>query len=172
MFGRDGDGVELELDAFCHVEHPRLVRLLTLHCGDPEQARDLAQETLVRVCTHWRKVRRMDVPQAWVTRVALNLSLSAHRRRTVQRRAVSELRAVPPEPQEDPTEAAMVRAALMELPERQRAALILRYFQDLTVEQTAACLDVSPSAVKKLTARGIDQLRGRLGTDIDATEVR
>ena len=169
---RHGDlSGELDLEAFCHVQHPRLVRLLSLHCGDVETARELTQETLVRACQHWRKVRRMDEPAAWVTRVAINLSLSHHRRRTVRRRHA----AAAPEPSRDPADATdgwVVRAALATLPERQRTALVLRYFEDLGVVEVAELMGVSPSAVKKLTARGMEQLRHLLHTDIvDAPEV-
>jgi RNA polymerase sigma factor (sigma-70 family) len=164
VFIRDRSSLDLELESFCHAEHPRLVRLLSLHCGDVETARDLAQETLVKVCVHWRKVRVMDTPQAWVTRVALNLATTQHRRSAVRRRhAASHAYAPPASPRDD--EGWMVRAAVASLPERQRTAVILRYFEDLPVEQTAELMDVSPSAVKKLTARGVDRLRALLALD-------
>ena len=161
---------DLELEAFCHAEHPRLVRLLSLHCGDVETARDLAQETLVKVCLHWRKVRTMDSPHAWVTRVALNLATTHHRRTAVRRRRAADV-----ESDADlgrATSAAeadgwIVRAAVASLPERQRTAVILRYFLDLTVEQSADVMEVSPSAVKKLTARGVDRLRVLLAIDLE-----
>lgn len=161
---------DLELESFCHVEHPRLVRLLSLHCGDVETARDLAQETLVKICLHWRKVRRMDSPQAWVTRVALNLATTHHRRSAVRRRHRADIAADTdlgrvPSASED--EGWMVRAAVASLPERQRTAVILRYFLDLTVEQAADVMDISPSAVKKLTARGVDRLRALLAVDLE-----
>ena len=157
---------DLDLDAFCHAQFPRLVRLLSLHCGDPELARDLAQETLVKICLHWRKVRRLDVPEAWVTRVALNQSVSSHRSQVTRRRTLEALKHLERTTVTAPdtlVDGAEVRAVLAELPERQRAALIVRYFCDLSVEQAADCLGVSPSAVKKLTAKGLDHLRERLG---------
>ncbi len=158
---------DLDLDAFCHAQFPRLVRLLALHCGDPELARDLAQETLVKVCLHWRTVRRLDVPEAWVTRVAINQSVSTLRKQVTRSRTVRLLQDSAPPPARqldaDVVAGAEIRAVLAELPERQRAALILRFFCDQTVEQSAATLGVSPSAVKKLTAKGLDQLRRRLG---------
>ncbi|MGI8699694.1 MAG: sigma factor [Nocardioidaceae bacterium] len=57
--------------------------MLRLYCGDPEVARDLAQEALTRAWVHWRKVRRMDRPDLWVRRVALNLANSHFRRISV-----------------------------------------------------------------------------------------
>jgi RNA polymerase sigma-70 factor (sigma-E family) len=164
---------EIDLEAFCHIQHPRLVRLLSLHCGDAETARDLTQETLVKVCQHWKKVRRMDEPGAWVTRVAINLANSHFRRASVRRRLDT-----PPDPavaqteSPDAMEGWMVRAAVSTLPERQRTALVLRYFEDMSVDQTAQVMGVSASAVKKLTARGVERLHELLDTDVEEPTTR
>jgi RNA polymerase sigma-70 factor (sigma-E family) len=155
----------LELESFCHAEHPRLVRLLSLHTGDTETARDLTQETLVKVCVHWRKVRSLDTPQAWVTRVALNLATSHHRRAAVRRRRAADAVDHHSASSTRDDEGWMVRAAIASLPERQRTAVILRYFEDLSVDQTADMMGVSPSAVKKLTARGVERLRSLLAVE-------
>ena len=77
--------VDLDFEAFCVGQNPRLIRMLTLFCGDVELARDLTQETLVRAWVHWRKVRRMDRPDLWTKRVALNLATSQFRRRRTER---------------------------------------------------------------------------------------
>ncbi|WP_224276680.1 RNA polymerase sigma factor [Nocardioides lacusdianchii] len=158
MFTRDTQP-PLDLESFCHAEHPRLVRLLSLHTGDVETARDLSQETLVKVCVHWRKVRSLEVPQAWVTRVALNLATSHHRRSAVRRRHTADTGGDTSPTSVRDDEGWMVRAAVASLPERQRTAVILRYFEDLPVDEVADLMGVSPSAVKKLTARGVDRLR-------------
>lgn len=112
----------------------------------------------------------MDSPQAWVTRVALNLATTHHRRTAVRRRHTADV-----DPDADLGRLAsaaeddgwVVRAAVASLPERQRTAVILRYFLDLTVEQSADVMEVSPSAVKKLTARGVDRLRVLLAIDLE-----
>ncbi len=62
----------VDFEAFCLRHHTGLLRLLTLYCGDRELARDLTQEALARVWLHWRKVGRMDRPDLWAKRVALN----------------------------------------------------------------------------------------------------
>ena len=164
MFTRNAQP-PLELESFCHAEHPRLVRLLSLHTGDIETARDLAQETLVKVCVHWRKVRSLDTPQAWVTRVALNLATSHHRRAAVRRRRAADAVDHQSASSTRDDEGWMVRAAIASLPERQRTAVILRYFEDLSVDQAADMMGVSPSAVKKLTARGVERLRSLLAIE-------
>ena len=75
----------LDFEAFCLGQNARLIRMLTLFCGDAELARDLTQETLVRTWVHWRKVRAMERPDLWAKRVALNLATSQFRRRRTER---------------------------------------------------------------------------------------
>jgi RNA polymerase sigma-70 factor (ECF subfamily) len=154
------------LDAFCHGVHPALVGSLTLYVGDRELARELAQETLARVCQHWSRVQRMDAPQAWAHRVAMNLANSWFRRRKAERAAVARMGGLR---QSDDTgetgdgrhrgDVLAVRAAVAALPKRQRAALILRYYRDLSVEQAAAELGCRPGTVKALTSQAIASLR-------------
>jgi RNA polymerase sigma-70 factor, ECF subfamily len=66
---------------FCQTEYGRLVGTLTLYTSDPDLAAELAQEALARACRHWRRVRDMDEPGAWLYRVALNLANSTFARR-------------------------------------------------------------------------------------------
>src|SRR5215217_7344374 len=75
----------LDFEAFCLGQNPRLIRMLTLFTGDAELARDLTQETFVRAWVHWRKVRKMDRPDLWTKKVALNLATSQFRRRRTER---------------------------------------------------------------------------------------
>ena len=74
-----------ELGAFCRAEWSRLVGALSLYTGDADLAEELAQEAVARVCRHWRKVRKMDAPAAWLHRVARNLAHSHYRRARVAR---------------------------------------------------------------------------------------
>ena len=83
----DPAGAELEM--FCRDEYPRLVRLLSLYCGDVGTAEDLAQETLARVWRNWRRVGTMASPHLWARRVALNLAASWFRRRRTGARATA-----------------------------------------------------------------------------------
>lgn len=75
----------LDFEAFCLRQNTSLIRLLTLYCGDRETACDLTQETLARVWLHWGRVRRMDRPDLWTKRVALNLANSHFRHGRVER---------------------------------------------------------------------------------------
>lgn len=163
------DQPDPELLATCRRLHPRLVAALTLHCGRLDVAEDLAQETLVRVWERWPKVRQADSPDAWAFRVALNLSTSALRRRALEQRAhlVAPRGADRDADNPDSAEQIAVRQALQLLPARQRAAIILRYFADLSVDDTAAAMTCAPGTVKALTSQGIAKLREHLTFDAE-----
>jgi RNA polymerase sigma-70 factor (sigma-E family) len=157
----------VEPSAFCRELHPRLVGALALHCGDRDVATELAQETLARVWERWSTVERMDSPEAWAFRVAFNLAASRFRRGAAERRARARLGPVDEHVHEpDATDAVAVRAAVASLPPRQRAAVILRYFVDLSVDQTAEALRCAPGTVKSLTSQAIASLRDRFDVEV------
>jgi RNA polymerase sigma-70 factor (ECF subfamily) len=144
--------METDLDAFCSREWPRLVGALGLYTGDADVAEDLAQETIVRVCLHWNRVRHLNAPGAWAHRVALNLAHSYFRRRQAGRRALQRLaiRVSVDHIDDDTANTVAVRAALAGLPDRQRAALVLRYYVDLPVASVAEILGCPEGTVKTL----------------------
>jgi RNA polymerase sigma-70 factor (ECF subfamily) len=151
------------LVAFCRRIYPPLVGGLTLHCRDRGVAEDVAQETLVRVWERWSTGHITGRPEAWAWRVAVNLASSRFRRRAAERRAYVRLgrpseTAVAP----DPADRLAVRDAVAALPERQRAALILRYYADLPVAEVATVLRCAPGTVKSLTHMAVESLRKRL----------
>jgi RNA polymerase sigma factor (sigma-70 family) len=162
------DAAVPDLDEFCRREFGRLSGFLTLYCGDRELAADLAQEALARACLHWRRVRSMPSPEAWLTRVGINLANSRFRRLRAERKAnaAASLRARPPDDPDHAT-ALAVRLAVASLPRRQRIAIVLRYFSDLSVTETAELMKCREHTVKKLSARGLAHLRGKLGADIE-----
>jgi RNA polymerase sigma-70 factor (sigma-E family) len=149
---------------FCQAEYPRLVGILHAQCGDRGTAEELAQETLVRVWANWAKVSTMESPRAWAHRVALNLATSWFRSRAAQRRALARLDARPielPNTSPDSTAGDDVRRILVEVPERQRTALVLRYYADLSVGEVAIAMGCQPGTVKSLTSQAIARLRAR-----------
>ena len=151
---------ELALAEFCREEWPRLVGSLSLFVGSRELAEDLAQETLVRVCGHWRTVRAADSPTAWAHRVAFNLAKSHGRRRSTWTRVQARIGApVIASVESDRAAALAVRDAVAALPEPQRQALILRYFADLSVRETASAMRCPENTVKTHTRRALDALR-------------
>jgi len=148
-----------DVSAFCRREWPRLVGSLSLFTGDGDLAEELAQETLTRVCRDWRTVSNLDSPGAWAHRVALNLARSHYRHRSVARRHRARLAS--PTAVHDPDTATVfaVRNAVSQLPVRQRTALVLRYFADLSVAETAAAMQCPQGTVKTLTREAIAALR-------------
>ncbi len=159
----------LDFEAFCFQQNASLIRMLTLYCGDPETARDLTQETLARAWIHWRRVCRMERPDLWVKRVALNLANSNFRRQRLERfiRQGASHPGYPVSTDHDSVQRMDMRDALGLLTERQRAAVVLRFLDDLSVFQTAELMSCSPGTVKKLTARALTALRERLGSDVE-----
>jgi len=159
----------LGFESFCFAQNAGLIRMLTLYCGDVEAARDLTQETLARAWVHWRRVSRMDRPDLWVKRVAFNLANSHFRRRRIERlvRERTSPADYPLSTDHDSVQRMDMRDALGRLTDRQRAAVVLRFLEDLSVHQTAVLMNCSPGTVKKLTARALTSLRERLGSDVE-----
>ena len=151
----------VEFDLFCRAEYNPLVRSLSLYCGNPYIAEELAQEALVRACSHWPKVQKMEHRGAWLRRVGLNLANSHFRRRGAERRATARLEAEPARDHLDPdTDSALpIRAALTSLSRRQRAVIVLRFFDDLTYRQVAEIMGCSENTAKSLARRALEVLR-------------
>lgn len=149
-----------EAARFCDAEYPHLVGALTLYTGDRYLAEELAQEALLRAFQRWPQVRLMESPGGWLWRVAVNLTHSHFRRAKVARRARARLEAAAPRPQvdSDSADAVALRRAVAALPDRQKAALVLRYYLDLPVAEVAARMGTSNDAVRSLTKRAVAAL--------------
>lgn len=154
-------------EAFCVLAHPRLVGSLAHHTGDRWLAEELTQEALVRAGDRWDRVRTLDSPIGWCFRVGVNIGNSTFRRRGAERRARARHGASPDvtAPVTDP-DAEAVRDALALLSDKQRQAIVLRHLLGLTVDETAATMDQSATAIRSLTHRGLAVLREHLGPDL------
>jgi RNA polymerase sigma-70 factor, ECF subfamily len=152
---------------FCAAEYPRLVGAITLYTGNRDLAIEIAQEALTRAVAHWPQVERMAVPGAWAYRVAINLANSTYRRRRLEALAHQRIAASPDRRDSalDASDTFAVRDAVASLPQRQRAAIVLRYYADLPVREVASLLRVKEGTVKALTHQGIQNLRGVLALD-------
>lgn len=173
--GPDGPGGGTgDVAAFCRREHRRLVGLLALYVGDRAVAEELAQETLVRVCEQWPKVRSMASPSGWASRVALNLASSRWRRLSAERRATVRHGAEPDLVDDVDTAATLaVRAAVAALPPRQKHALVLRYYADLSVAEVAHAMGCPGGTVRSLLSRATAALRDQAGLlDLDQEDHR
>jgi RNA polymerase sigma-70 factor (sigma-E family) len=152
-----------------------LTRLAYLLCGDQHLANDLVQNCLIRLYQAWPKVRDKDTPDAYARKVLLRCWLNERRR--PWRRRESQDGEVPDKaaPHDDPAGALhdkeAIRVALDGLPPRQRAAVVLRYWSQLSVTETAAIMRCSEGTVKSQSARGLAALRAALaGLGADALE--
>jgi RNA polymerase sigma-70 factor (ECF subfamily) len=164
----------LDFEGFCHEVYLPLVRMLTLYCGDPDVARDIAQESMIKVSSRWRAVQQMDNPRGWTWRVAVNLANSHYRRRRIEQRSYRALQRSlrPPESERDVSLEVSVRSSLQTLSARQREALVLRYYLDLPVAEAADVMKCSASTVKKLAARGLATMRAAMSDDLPAEEAQ
>jgi RNA polymerase sigma-70 factor (sigma-E family) len=147
-----------EFTAYAEQAQLRLFRQAVLLTGDPDSARDLVQATLVKVYLAWS---RIDTPAAYAQRTMVRTFLDGRRkerREAELHRPIDPGRATP-----DPVQALTVRQAIAALPPRMRAVVVLRYWEDLTVDQTAAALGCSSGNVKSTASRGLDRLRELLG---------
>ena len=141
---------------------PHLRRSAYLLCGNWHTAEDLVQTTFGRLYRSWPRVMRADSVDAYARTVLFRAYLDQKRkdRHTVALDDAPEPVARP----EDPALRLAVRSALDTLPPRARAVVVLRFWEDLTVEQTADALGISTGTVKSQTSRAIAILRQRLGS--------
>ncbi|SCG72127.1 SigE family RNA polymerase sigma factor [Micromonospora coxensis] len=155
---------------------PKLRRTAYLLTGDAHRADDVVQQTLTRLYVKWGRARGADDVGAYVHRMLVNAFRQERRSRwfgvqLFDRAPEPTPRGGPPPgPGESVVDAVAVRAALAEVPPGQRVVLVLRFYADLSVEQTAEVLGCSTGNVKSQTARGLAALRRRLPLD-DVTEV-
>ncbi|SDL05149.1 SigE family RNA polymerase sigma factor [Streptomyces indicus] len=147
--------------AFAQAVQRRLYRTAYLLCGDADAARDLTQTALAKVFQHWRRVRAADHPEAYARTVLTRTFLAERRRRL---RDLLAHAYAGPEPVPDQADLRVtLLAALAELPPRARAMVVLRYWEDLSVERVAELLRCSESTVKSQCSRSLARLRERLG---------
>ena len=162
------DGPADDATAFCRRVRPRLVGALVLYCGDAAVAEELAQEALLRAWTRWP---RIDDPEPWTYRVAFNLARSRFRRLAAERRAHGRVGVEPGFVLPDLAAAVAVRDAVADLPDRQRAALVARFYLGLDVAGAARALGCAPGTVKALTHQAVERLREVLSLDEGDEEV-
>ena len=147
-------------DAFVAASADRLVRTAYLLCGDRGHAEDLVQTALLRTARRWRTARQQ--PEAYARRVVVNLAKDRWRglaRRPGETTFDVEVSAPADESVLDRD---LLLRATRQLPPGQQAVLVLRFFEDLSVEETAATLGCSTGTVKSQTSRALDRIRSVL----------
>lgn len=161
----DIDGVPFR--DWAALTRPRLRRTAYLLCGDWHLAEDLVQETLVRVYSVWRRISVSGPPDAYATRTLVNIRRAQLRRPWRREASVEQVpdRAAPES--EGVDERDRLLAALAELGDSQRVVVVLRYWEDRSVEEVADLLGLSTGTVKSQSARGLSRLRRLLGDESD-----
>jgi RNA polymerase sigma-70 factor (sigma-E family) len=152
-----------DFDRFVEDSVEHLLKTAYLIAWDAGDAEDLVQECLLKVARRWSRVRRMEQPRAYASRILVNLALDGARGRARRRHELRNDVTPPLHEWTQPLAALDDRAelldALAQLTPRQRAVLVLRYFNDLTEAQTAEVLGCSPGTVKSSASRGLARLR-------------
>jgi RNA polymerase sigma-70 factor (sigma-E family) len=162
----DRDNLEEEFREFVAARSGALLRTAYLLAGDWATAEDLLQTALTKTYLAWKRNGGIDAVEPYARRVLVNTSTSWWRRRWHGERPTEVL---PERAATDEIEQQLDRDALWRhlraLPVRQRAVLVLRYYEDLSEAQTAALLDISVGTVKSQTSRALKTLRRRLGSE-------
>jgi RNA polymerase sigma-70 factor (sigma-E family) len=150
---------------FAQARFQQLRTLAYVTCGDWQIAEDAVSGALSRLYLRWEKVAS---PDAYARTAVIRAAVDQKRRPWRRERTVGD--AFPdvavPDQSGDVDERLRMRAALRQVPPRQRATLVLRFLEGLSVEETAEVLECSPGTVKSQTKRGLDTLRTVLAAEI------
>ncbi|WP_344656840.1 SigE family RNA polymerase sigma factor [Catenulispora subtropica] len=158
----EGVDRDAEFSAYAAAKASRLGETAYLICGDWHRAQDLTQLALAKVYVAWHRLHDDGSIDGYAKRILLNEFLSQQRRRSWHERPSAVL---PDRPAAD--DSADLRLTLLEalarLSPRRRAVVVLRYWEDHSVESAADLLGMSASAVKSTSARALAELRELLG---------
>jgi RNA polymerase sigma-70 factor (sigma-E family) len=152
---------EAAFSAYVATRRPQLFRSACLLCGDVHRAEDIVQDALTRLYAAWDRVSRMDNIDGYVRKIIVNAHYS-DRRRPWRRESAAEPRDIPLEPGFPVEDADAIRSALGRLPAGQRRVMVLRHIWGLTIEETAAELEISAGTVKSQSADAAAALRRAL----------
>ena len=158
-------------EEYVTLRWPSLYRTAYLMTGDHADAEDLVQSALVKVYGAWDKVSRADSADAYVRRVLVNTFLSSRRPVRFGRERI--VAAVPelPTSSPGPEDRLSIWPHVASLPPKQRAVIVLRYYEDLTEEQIAAALGCSRGTVKSQASAALGNLRRTTGAALDEGEL-
>jgi RNA polymerase sigma-70 factor (sigma-E family) len=160
-------GVETDFTEYATARAGRLRDIAYLMCGDWHYAQDLTQQALTKLYLAWGRIHRVENLDAYARQVLLRELLTEKRRRRSTERPVVN---VPDRAsQADPVDLRLTLVgALAKLAPNRRAVVILRYWDDHSVETVAEIMQLTPAAVKSLALRAVQELRELLGADLAA----
>ncbi|MCK2236535.1 MULTISPECIES: SigE family RNA polymerase sigma factor [unclassified Crossiella] len=156
MADRNAEFVE-----FVRARGPALRRTAFLLCGDWHRAEDLTQTALIKLYKAWRRVELDGAVESYARQVLVRIVIEESRRFWRREKITAELPDLPI-PESGPHVALDVRRALDALPKRQRAVVVLRFWEDLPVQEVARLLGCSEGTVKSQSAKGLAALRKSL----------
>lgn len=158
--------IEEEFREFVAARSAALLRTAYLLTGDWGTGEDLLQTALTKTYLAWKRLGEIGAVEAYTRRVMVNTATSWWRRRWWGERPTEQLpEQAGPDQHQQTLERDAMWQQLRALPPRQRAVLVLRYYEDLSEAQIAELLDISPGTVKSQAARALATLRARLGAD-------
>lgn len=146
---------------FTRTSLPGLLRYGHLLTGNPHDAADLVQTVLEKTGLRWSTLRAGESPLPYVKRAMVNTHISRWRRR-YRESVMADVPEPPPVEQPDRLEHEPLWQALAALPPRQRAVVVLRYYEGLSEAEIAATLKISPGTVKSQASKALTSLRGKL----------
>jgi RNA polymerase sigma-70 factor (sigma-E family) len=155
-----------EFAEFAASRHGALYRYAYLLAGERGLAEDLVQEALVKTYLAWRRLRDPGNAEAYTRRVITTTAIAWWRRKAWHAERPNDDMPEQLAPYDDTTARVWLWQEIRRLPPRQRAALVLRYYEDLTEPQTAEILNCSVGTVKSQVATALKKLRSRLGEDV------
>lgn len=161
---------DAEFAAYMSARQPALLRTAYLLTGDAHTAEDVVQTALAKLYLAWDKVQRRESVDGYVRRIVVNECHSLFRRPWRRRERVSEV--LPEDGVEDRYDdglADQVWAAVSTLPPRQRAVIVLRYYEQLTEAEIARTLGISEGTVKSQASRALATLRSRAGQTLSTS---
>jgi RNA polymerase sigma-70 factor (sigma-E family) len=152
----------MTFEEFAAARLGALLRFAAVLTGDRDLAEDVVQEVLIRAHGRWAAIARLDRPEAYVRKMVVNEYLSWRRRswRLVPSGSGTDVDArFTPDPAADHAERAAILAELTRLPRRQRAVLVLRYYEALSDAEIAEVLGCAPGTVRGYASRALATLR-------------
>jgi RNA polymerase sigma-70 factor (sigma-E family) len=169
MSNPDGDPSAVDPEDFQAFVRSRGAHLYRTAClltgGDSHLAEDLVQETLGRMYAKWGRRRRIENPAGYAQTTLVNTFISMRRRKSSTERPAALLAERGARQPEDLDLRVTLLGALGRLPELDRAVVVLRFWEDRSIEDTALALGLTPSAVRSRSSRALARVRELLGAD-------